>query len=73
MNKSPILHVSIYYENYVPAVNKELKKQLAAYTHKQDRYTPYVDICIDPLNTHNEKRGQQEMLYDAVVTNEITR
>lgn len=73
MNKRPILHVSICYENCVPAVNKELKKQLATYTQRQDRYTSYVDICVDPLNAHEEKRCQQEMLYDAVVTNEITR
>ena len=73
MNKIPILHVSICYENCPSAIKKELKKQLATYTHRQDRCIPYADICVNTLNSHEEKRGQQEMLYDAVVTNEIIR
>lgn len=72
MNKRPILHVFICYENCAPAVKKELKKQLATYTQRQDRYTPYANICVDTLNSHEEKRCQQEMFYNAVVTNEIT-
>jgi len=54
--------------------NKErTKKQLATYSQRQDHCIPYADICIDTLDSHEEKRGQQEMLYDAVITNEIIR
>lgn len=73
MNKRTILHVSICYENCPSAIKKELKKQLATYIQRQDRCIPYADICVDTLNSHEEKRGQQDMLYGAVVTNEIIR
>lgn len=73
MNKRPILHVSICYENCPSAIKKELRKQLSTYTQRQDRCMPYADICVDALNSHEEKRGQQEMLYDAVATNEIIK
>lgn len=73
MNKKPILHVSICFENCSSVVRKELKKQLANYAQRQDRCIPYADICIDTLHFQEEKRLQQEMLYDAVVTNEIIR
>lgn len=54
-------------------MKKELKKQLATYTQRQDRCIPYADICVDTLNSHKEKRCQQEMLYDGTITNEIIR
>lgn len=73
MNKRPILHVSICYKNCPTAMKKELKKQLATYTQRQDRCIPYADICVDTLNSHKEKRCQQEMLYDGTITNEIIR
>ena len=73
MNKKPILHVSICFENCSSVVRKELKKQLANYAQRQDQCIPYADICIDTLHFQEEKRLQQEMLYDAVVTNEIIR
>ena len=73
MNKKPILHVSICFENCSSVVRKELKKQLANYAQRQDRCIPYAYICIDTLHFQEEKRLQQEMLYDAVVTNEIIR
>ena len=34
---------------------------------------PYADIYFDTLESHEEKRFQQEMLYDAVATNEIIK
>jgi hypothetical protein len=73
MNKNPVLHVSICYENCSSVVRKELQKQLANYSKTQDPCIPYADICIDTLHSQEEKRLQQEMLYDAVVTNEIIR
>lgn len=73
MNKNPILQVSICYENCSSVVKKELKKELANYAQTQDPCIPYADICIDTLHSQEEKRLQQEMLYDAVVTNEIIR
>lgn len=73
MNKRSILHVSICYENCSSVVRKELKKQLANYAQTQDRCIPYADICVDNLNSYEVRREQQEMLYDAVVTNEIIR
>lgn len=73
MNKRPILHVSICYKNCPTTMKKELKKQLATYTQRQDRYIPYADICVDALDSHEEKRSQQKMLYNAVVTNQIIK
>lgn len=49
------------------------KKQLANYAQTQAPCIAYADICIDTLHSQEEKRLQQEMLYDAVVTNEIIR
>lgn len=73
MNKGPILHVSISYENCPSSIKKELRKQLSTYTQRRDRCIPYADICVDNLESHEEKRFQQEMLYDTVVTNKIIR
>lgn len=53
--------------------NKELKNRLSTYAKRQDQCMPYADICVDTLDSHEEKRSQQEMLYDAVVTNQIIK
>lgn len=68
----PILHVSISYQGN-PASKRQLKRQLSAYVKRQDRWSPYSIICVDSLDSHEEKKIQQGIQYDAVVTNEITR
>ena len=73
MNKKAILHVSICYENCPSAIKKELKNRLSTYAKRQDQCLPYADIYVDDLDSHEEKRSQQKILYDTVVTNQIIK
>jgi len=73
MSNIRILHVSICYENCPSAIKKELKNRLSTYAKKEYLCMPYADICVDTLDSHKEKRSQQEMLYNTVVTNQIIK
>ncbi len=69
MNNRPKLHVSIYYDGNSKLKTK-MKRQLSAYSERllSSPWEPSVKICLDTFSTLEEKRVQQEILYDAVLT-----
>lgn len=52
---------------------KELKTKLSDYLKRRGTYEVILKICFDNLDSHEEKSVQQELIYDAVVTSEITK